>query len=133
MAAPLMAEIATRWIRDGSAARILDGQRREVAARMKLATKILKPWNASGVDGAFHLWFELPEPWSTTAFVEAARLEDVILGGEAPFVVPGASAPRALRICLGTPPRRSDVETGLHKLAGVLSASSGVDEQLSIV
>lgn len=133
MAAPLMAEIATRWIRDGSAARILQDQRREVAQRMKLATEILRPWGASGVEGAFHLWFELPEPWSTAAFVEAARREDVILSSEAPFVVPGAAVPRALRICLGTPPRRSDVETGLRKLAGILSASSGADEQLSIV
>ena len=85
------------------------------------------------MDGAFHLWFELPEPWSTTAFVEAARREDVILGSEAPFVVPGASAPRALRICLGTPPRRSDVETGLNKLARILSADADANEQLSIV
>jgi DNA-binding transcriptional MocR family regulator len=133
MAAPLMAEIATRWIRDGSAARILESQQREVAQRMKLATEILSPWDASGADGAFHLWFELPESWSTTAFVEAARREDVILSSEAPFVVPGSPAPRALRICLGTPPRRSDVETGLRKLAGILSANSGADEQLSIV
>ena len=133
MAAPLMAEIATRWIRDGSAARILEGQRHEVAHRMKLATEILRPWDASGMDGAFHLWFELPEPWSTTAFVEAARREDVILSSEAPFVVAGSPAPRALRICLGTPPRRSDVETGLRRLAGILSATSEADEQLSIV
>ncbi len=133
MAAPLMAEIATRWIQDGSAARILESQRREVAQRMKLATEILRPWDASVVDGAFHLWFGLPEPWSTTAFVEAARREDVILSSEAPFVVPGAPAPRALRICLGTPPHRSDVETGLRKLAGILSTNSGTDEQLSIV
>jgi DNA-binding transcriptional MocR family regulator len=133
MAAPLMAEIATRWIRDGSAARILDAQRHEVSRRMTLATEILGPWAASGADGAFHLWFELPESWSTTAFVEAARREDVILGSEAPFVVPGAPAPRALRICLGTLPRISDVETGLRKLAGILSADSAADEQLSIV
>jgi DNA-binding transcriptional MocR family regulator len=133
MAAPLMAEIATRWIRDGSAARVLDGQRHEIARRMKLATEILGPWGASAVDGAFHLWFELPESWSTTAFVEAASREEVILSSEAPFVVPGASAPRALRICIGTLARRSDVETGLRKLAAILSADSGADEQLSIV
>jgi DNA-binding transcriptional MocR family regulator len=133
MAAPLMAEIATRWIRDGSAARILEGQRREVARRMKLATGILGPWGASGVDGALHLWFELPEPWSTAEFVEAARREEVILSSEAPFVVPGATAPRALRICLGTTPRRPDLEAGLQKLAGILSANADEDEQLSIV
>ena len=133
MAAPLMAEIATRWIIDGSAARILEGLRREVAHRMKLATEILGPWGASAADGAFHLWFELPEPWSTTAFVEAARREDVVLGSEAPFVVPGAPAPRALRICLGTPARRADVETGLRKLAGILSTEPVADEQLSIL
>jgi len=133
MAAPLMAEIATRWIRDGSAARILEGQRREAARRMKLATEILGPWGASGVEGAFHLWFELPEPWTTAAFVEAARREDVILSSEAPFVTPGATAPRALRICLGTTPRRPDLEAGLRKLAGILSANADADEQLSIV
>jgi DNA-binding transcriptional MocR family regulator len=133
MAAPLMAEIATRWIRDGSAARILEDQRREVARRMRLATEILGPWGASGAEGAFHLWFQLPEPWTTAAFVEAARREDVILSSEAPFVVPGAPAPRALRICLGTPPRRPDLEAGLRKLAGILSANADANEQLSIV
>jgi DNA-binding transcriptional MocR family regulator len=133
MAAPLMAEIATRWINDGSAASILDGQRREIAARIKLATTILGRWGASGVEGAFHLWFELPEPWTTGAFVEAARREDVILSSEAPFVVPGAPAPRALRICLGTPPRRPDLEAGLRRLARILSADADANEQLSIV
>jgi hypothetical protein len=57
----------------------------------------------------------------------------VILSSEAPFVVPGATAPRALRICLGTPPRRSDLEAGLRKLAEILSANADADEQLSIV
>ena len=133
MAAPLMAEIATRWIYDGRAAQILEAQRREVAERMKLATAILGPWGASGAEGAQHLWFELPEPWTTGAFVEAARREDVILSSEAPFVVPGAPAPRALRICLGTPPRRPDLDAGLHKLARILSADADANEQLSIV
>jgi DNA-binding transcriptional MocR family regulator len=133
MAAPLMAEIATRWICDGSAARILEAQRREVAKRMQLATEILGPLGASRKDGAFHLWFKLPEPWTTASFVEAARREDVILSSEAPFVVPGTTAPRALRICLGTPARRPDLEAGLRKLAEILSANADADEQLSIV
>jgi hypothetical protein len=38
-----------------------------------------------------------------------------------------------LRICLGTPARRPDLEAGLQKLAGILSDKADADEQLSIV
>ena len=133
MAPPLMAEIATRWFDDGSADRILARQRKEASDRMALAREILGRWGVDGPPGAMHAWFHLPEPWTTTAFVGAARDAGVKLTTEAPFVVPGAAPPRALRICLGTPASRDVLETALRRLAGILAEGDGALPDLSIV
>jgi DNA-binding transcriptional MocR family regulator len=133
MAPPLAAEIATRWIREGVADRILARQRREASARMALAREILGSWGADGPPGSMHVWFALPEPWTPDAFVAAAREREVTLNTEAPFVVPGAEPPRAVRICLGAPPTRDLLETALRRLAGILEEGGESASDLSIV
>jgi DNA-binding transcriptional MocR family regulator len=133
MAPPLPAEIATRWIEDGTADRILARQKREASARLDLAREILGAWGADGPRGTMHVWFRLPEPWTPEAFAAAARAGGVTLSTEAPFVVRGAERPRALRICLGTPATRDVLETALRRLAGILEEGGRSPSDLSIV
>ncbi len=60
--APLMAEIAATWIRDGTADAILADRRREVAARQALARQALGSADYLAHPVGYHLWLQLPEP-----------------------------------------------------------------------
>src|SRR5258707_10809036 len=63
MAAPLMAEIASRWIQDGTAETILARKRKEAAARYRIARKALERFAIQAHPEAYHLWLALPKPW----------------------------------------------------------------------
>ena len=122
-----MAEIATRWIQDGTAERTLVRWRAETRRRMDLALDRLACFGAKAPEGASHLWFSLPEPWTAAELVAAAHDQGVSLGTDAPFVVPGASRTRALRICTGSPRTLEELRKGLETLARILERGPGGD------
>ena len=142
MTAPLQAELAARFIQSGRADRVVEARRAEAAARRELFDAILgdalagshsasnghnghEPRDASHAAGvshpcAAHVWTPLPAPWRGTDFVEAARRAGVSVAPAEHFVVGRASAPHAVRLALGRPESRADVERALRLLAGVL-------------
>jgi DNA-binding transcriptional MocR family regulator len=122
MAAPLMAEIAARWIADGSAESILRRKRKEAAARQRLAARILPP-QARGHPAAYHLWLHLPKPWRSEGFAEAARQRGVLVTPAAAFAIGRGPAPDAVRVCLGAARDISALERGLRTLAELLGAA----------
>lgn len=117
----LPAEVATRWIADGTADRIADRQRSEAKARQRMARAILPPSLIVGDDSAQHMWLELPDPWRNDDFVAEARRRQVQVLPADTFVVGRASAPHAVRLSLCTPETRADLERGLDTLAQVLA------------
>jgi len=133
MTPPLMAEIAARWIADGTAERVLDSHRAEAAARMAMAREILAPWRPSAPDGAMHLWLQLPEPWREEDFVAAARARGVGLRSSAPFTLSQGAA-SAVRVCLGPPATRALLRTALEHVAALLGEgpANEADATLSV-
>ncbi len=129
MAAPLMAEIAARWIRDGSADRMLEWKRREARARREVYDRILGI-ATDGYAGASHVWLRLPTPWRCADFVAQARQRGVALTPSEAFVVGRAEAPHAVRVCLGTPATRDQVRHGLDVLADMLAGSPDVGRSI---
>jgi DNA-binding transcriptional MocR family regulator len=119
MAAPLMAEIAARWISDGAADSILRRKRKEAAARQRLAGRIL-PREARGHPAAYHVWLPLPKPWRSEAFAEAARQRGVLVTPAPAFAIGPRPAPDAVRVCLGAARDRAALERGLRVLAELL-------------
>jgi DNA-binding transcriptional MocR family regulator len=101
MAAPLMAEIATRWIEGGRAEQIVARKRVETAARQELAGRLLAGLRVDTHAAAHHLWLYLPAPWSSDAFAEAARRRRVVVTPSSAFQVGPEPAPQAVRLCLG--------------------------------
>jgi len=69
-AAPLMAEIASTWILDGTAETILAERRREAAERQVLAARILGREQLRAHPLGYHVWLLLPEPWRSQTFAE---------------------------------------------------------------
>jgi DNA-binding transcriptional MocR family regulator len=113
---PVVAEIASTWIEDGTAAKIVEQKRAEVAIRGRAARRILP--NAGGDPRALHLWMELPRRWSADAFVEEARRRRVRIASASSFAAT-PEIPRAVRISIGSPASVAEMETALHVIAGI--------------
>ncbi len=128
---PLPAEVATRWIADGSADRFAEAQRSEDAARQRLARSILPADTVCGHPAAQHLWLVLPEPWRRDDFIAEARRRGVVVTGGDVFAVGRAGAPHAVRLSLCQPRSRDDLVRGLRALADTLAAPEAA--MLSIV
>jgi DNA-binding transcriptional MocR family regulator len=121
MTPPLMAEIVAGWIEDGTADAMAENQLREVAARQAIARPLLQGLGLGGNPNAFHLWLPLPEGWRNDEFVAAARDRNVLFMGADPFVVGRGQPPRYVRLCLGAPRSREEVEQGIRIVAELLS------------
>jgi Amidohydrolase len=121
---PLTAEIATAWIEGGAADAAVQWRRREAQARCDLAAKVLGRKIAREIAYlAFHFWMRLPEPWRADEFVRQAKTRGVILSPPELFAVGRASAPHAIRICLGATRDRDSLRQGLSVLADLLGAT----------
>ncbi|HET8798899.1 MAG TPA: PLP-dependent aminotransferase family protein [Thermoanaerobaculia bacterium] len=113
---PLTAELAASWIEDGTAAKIVELKRAEVALRNRTARRILPA--AAGDARSGHLWMALPKRWTPDAFAEEARRRRVRVASATSFAV-GDDVPRAVRICIGGAASVAELETALHVLAGI--------------
>ncbi len=131
MASPLLAEIAARWIQDGTGEALLRRRRQETARRQRLAVTVLGRARLSTHPASYHLWLELPEPWRSAAFVASARRRGVAVTPAEVFVVGEGEPPRGVRVCLGAARSREQVEAGLRILASMLE--SAPEPELSIV
>jgi DNA-binding transcriptional MocR family regulator len=123
MAAPLMAEIASLWIKDGTAEQIVKAKRQEAAARQRLAAAVLGRFDVQSHPGAYHVWLQLPEPWRSETFAEEAIRRGVAVTPAQAFLVGRIATPHAVRVCLGTPADRDRLEGALRILAGILEES----------
>ncbi|MFH6781559.1 MULTISPECIES: aminotransferase-like domain-containing protein [Methylobacterium] len=96
---------ATRWMGDGSAARLALTKRRDAAERQALARERLAGLTVTGDDAAYHLWLALPETWRADAYAAAALRRGIALIPAAAFAVSPGHAPNAVRLALATPAR----------------------------
>src|SRR5258708_37731236 len=73
MAAPLMAEVASRLVRSGEAARLAELQRAEAIARQDVAMRMLSGVEVATHPASFHLGLAPPEPWRRREFTPQIR------------------------------------------------------------
>lgn len=124
MPPPLMAEIATRWITDGTAARLGDRKLAELAERHVIADEVLGGrFDVRTTPRSLHLWVELPAPLRSDECVAQARQRGVRIAGAEAFTV-GRDVPHAVRVSIAGVPRRDQVRRGLEILAEILDGHS---------
>ena len=122
LASPPMAEVVAQWIFDGTANRIMEWKRREVAARQEIVRSILGRFDYRSHPMAQHVWLELPDPWCCDDFVSNAKMRGVLVSPAEIFVAGRATPPYAVRITLGSVPDRETLTRGLTALAEILDA-----------
>ncbi len=120
IAPPIAVEIACRWIRDGSAERILHDLRREAAWRRERTLKALDRWDMNCAPGALHIWLHLPEPWRSTDFTAEAKRRGLGVTPAEAFSVGRRAPSHAIRACFGPLLSRPVLDKALGILAEML-------------
>lgn len=113
--APVMLALAARWIGDGTAARRVRWQMREIAARQRLAAAALGV--AAGL--APHLWLARTDG---DRFAAAAERQGVMIAAASAFAA-GREAPDGVRICLASARDRRQLARALDRL---VTAAAGL-------
>jgi DNA-binding transcriptional MocR family regulator len=120
MTSPIGADLLCGWIEDGTAARIVEWKKHEVAARQAMARRLLDGERLQTHPSSPHIWLHLPQRWSSDAFVAQARVRGVILNASGEFATSDVH-PRGVRLALGTPRTRAGLEDALTRVAAALA------------
>ena len=119
MVGPLSAALATQWILDGSADRLMEGVRKEARLRHRMARDILAGRYGGFGDG-LHVWLELPAYWTPSQLARAADSEGIAVTPAEAFAT-GSDAVNAIRISLGSIRDRGRLQAGLQRLSHLLA------------
>ena len=112
---PIGADIMSSWIEDGTAARIADWKRHEVAARQQIIRRLLQGERLQTQPSSPHVWLQLPARWDSDTFTAHARARGVVVNPAHQFAV-GDVQPRAVRLCIGTPRTRAGLEQAINRV-----------------
>lgn len=122
MASPLTAAIATGWITSGVAHQVRDAIRAEARARQRLAARLLPAGSFAAHPDGFHLWLTLPTAWTRGEFAIQLRASGMgVVVSDAFATVAGP--PEAVRIGLGGPGSRAQIERALAAIADTLDGA----------
>jgi DNA-binding transcriptional MocR family regulator len=116
---PIGADIMSSWIEDGTAARIAEWKRHEVAARQQMARRILQGERLQTIPSSPHIWLHLPVKWDSDSFAAHARSRGVVVNTAHEFAATDV-APRGVRLCVGTPRTRAGLEQALTRVVDSL-------------
>ncbi len=121
MATPLMCELASRWVLDGTALELAKWQRTALRERYDIARDALCDIDWRGHPSAQHMWLPLPEGWRSDSFVQYARQFKVSVAPDIPFLTPKTPSPNAVRISMGSIQDPIRFRKGLELLSGMLT------------
>jgi DNA-binding transcriptional MocR family regulator len=121
MATPMVAEIATRWVVEGTAKELVDWQRRALHSRHELAAQVLKGIDYRAHPESLHLWLPLTGKWNEEAFVSHARLQGVAIAPGASFRMTVEDWQPAVRISVGST-TEDEFREGLGVIDNLLAA-----------
>jgi DNA-binding transcriptional MocR family regulator len=123
MATPLVSEVASRWIEDGTADHLVTWQRKKMAERHRIATEELADFDWAGHPSALHLWLSLPDHWTAQAMVEHAKALGVATAPPQPFMTAQCPPINAVRIAVGGVTNTDRFRQGLVLIKGLLKRS----------
>lgn len=97
-------EAATQCVTDGTVDTIVTAKRADAVVRQRVVADRLAGFAVHADPGAFHCWWELPDPWRAETFVAAAARLGIAVTPAAAFAVGQGYAPNAVRLAVSTPP-----------------------------
>lgn len=121
MASPINTLLATSWIKDGTVDDMLKAIRAESAARQLIARHVLEGLAYDADPEGFHLWLPIPaaSAWSPSELALHLRSRGIGAVSAAAFST-DSNPPDAIRVCLGGPGERDEIEESLRIIAETL-------------
>jgi DNA-binding transcriptional MocR family regulator len=119
MATPMVAEIASKWVSDGTALELVEWQRVALRRRQEIAAEVLGDVTYRAQRDGMHLWLELPGDRSEEGFVAQARLQGVAIAPGQSFRIADAPWKPAVRISLAST-TEGELRAGLGVIAKLL-------------
>ena len=120
MVAPLLPEIATRWLESGAMEGLITQQRQMTGDRLERARAVLQGLDFK-TDPEFPLiWLPLPEPWRAGQFAAALRQAGVLVRTADHFAVGRSAAPHAVRISLNAAKSTTEISRAVQTVRAVL-------------
>lgn len=120
IATPIVAEIATRWVEDGTAFELLRWQRTALRGRQAIAAEILKGVPHNAHPEGLHVWLPLGDGRAEATFVSHARLQGVAIAAGSAFAVEPQRA-GAVRVSIGST-TVEELRAGLGVIVGLLNS-----------
>lgn len=120
-ATSMIAEIATRWVSEGTAWELLEWQRAALRARNALAAEVLGDITRRQHPNGLHVWLPLPPAWCEEDFVAHARLHNVAVAPGASFAVEDSVKTSAVRLSVGAT-TAAELRRGLDVISRVIRA-----------
>lgn len=120
MTPPLTAEIAKRWILDGTVDKALKENRLRSAQRMKTVKNILSGLDISAQKAGYYGWLKLPAPWTAADFTRVAKENGISVTPDDVFVVGRRALPHAIRIAVSGPSSHDSLRCGLNGIKHIL-------------
>ncbi|MEU0602662.1 PLP-dependent aminotransferase family protein [Streptomyces sp. NPDC006393] len=123
LTAPLLGEVLTRWVDEGTADRIAGARRAAVRRRNAMATEILAGLGVRPDPAAPHLWLPLPEPWGVGQFTAAARDAGVLVSPGDEYTTSRRQSAFGVRVGLNADVDDDALRRALLSLVGLLHTS----------
>ncbi len=123
MPSPLTAQLASNIVNEGLDQQLVRLQREEAARRQALARELLPGLRIKAQPHSYHLWLELPEPWSADEFTTLARAQGVKVLSGSQFQAERNGETRGVRVVLMSPTREEELRFALTQLASLAGAS----------
>ncbi|QKC66341.1 PLP-dependent aminotransferase family protein [Mesorhizobium loti] len=115
------ADVAARWLQDGTIDRLIEWQRQKLKTRYEILNHVLGAYSYEAEPYAMHAWLSLPEHWRSSHFVDHARSLGLLVSPPDPFIIGRAVEPHAVRLALGDTNRNDqDFKDGLERIAALL-------------
>jgi DNA-binding transcriptional MocR family regulator len=121
MATPIIAEIASKWVADGTAVELMKWQRAALRQRYAIAREVLSKVKYLSHRDSLHIWLPLPGGRTEEGFVAQARLQGVAIAPGTSFRISDENWQPAVRISLGST-AEGELRAGLTVIARLLLA-----------
>ena len=117
MATPLLAEIASRWVSDGTATRLIEVQRESLRLRHAAVAEKLSIHILGQHPNALSCWLSIPNHWRLDSLVAELRQRNIAVTLPDLFMVRGTARPNAFRICVGAVVSDQQVKVAVETIA----------------
>ena len=128
MVSPIVAELACRWIKDGTATEIANQRRQASWVLQDIANECLTGLTIEYDRNNTHLWLTLPSPWTGLDFSTKVAEHGVIVTPAEQFAVEMGARPSAIRLCLGAPDSSDALRQALNMIAKLAGTQPGPAE-----